>query len=41
MDLAEAGADQVPVRLLGLQVQLDLIDEDLLQARSRWSSASS
>jgi hypothetical protein len=32
MQVTKVGADDVPVRLLALQVQFDHVDEDLLQA---------
>ena len=32
MEVAEVGPDDVPVRLLALQVQLDEVDQDALQA---------
>ena len=32
MEVAEVGADDVPVRLLALQVEFDEVDQDPLQA---------
>ena len=42
MEVAEVGADDVPVRLLALQVQFDEVDEDPLQvvAQLGWTPES-